>query len=415
MFARRAGWDLSPNELAERVARRRAAGARILDLTESNPTRCGLEVAGAALRAALAEVARDPRSAVYAPDPRGDRTAREAVAAHHARQGAAVSPDDVVLTAGTSEGYAHLFRLLADPGERVLVPSPSYPLFGFLAGLESVDVEPYPLRLHDGRWRIDQDAVEAAAPAPTRAILLVHPNNPTGSLVGSDEARALRRLCRAQDLALVCDEVFSDYRSDLASSDALRTLLPAPTEQEAGPVTFVLSGASKLLGLPQLKVGWIVVAGPRHGKEQAVARLEVIADTYLSVSGPAQLALPLVMASHESIHAEIARRVEENRARVAAGVQSCDGVTLLPAEGGWSAILRVGAWGGRGAPDEDALVHALLDDSGVIVQPGWLFDLEPRDELGAAVAHLVLSLLPEPAVFAAGLACVLAAARDASR
>jgi len=415
MFARRAGWDLAQNELAERLARRRAAGARLLDLTESNPTRCALPAAGDALRAALAEVARDPRSAVYAPDPRGDRAAREAVASYHARHGVAVSVDGVLLTAGTSEGYAHLFRLLADPGERVLVPSPSYPLFGFLAGLESVAVEPYPLRLRDGHWRIDQEAVDVASAAPTRAILLVHPNIPTGSLASHDEARVLRRLCRARDLALVSDEVFADYRSGCAAPDAPHTLLPSVAEEEEGPLTFVLSGASKVLGLPQLKVGWIVIAGPRRLKQQAIARLEVIADTYLSVSGPSQLALPALLASREAIAGEIARRVEENRARVAAGVASAHGVEMLVSEGGWYAILRLAAARGRSAPDEDALVGALLDDCGVIVQPGWLFDLEPRDESGDAIAHLVLSLLPEPGVFVPGLERVLATARDASR
>lgn len=409
MFARRAGWDLGQDDLASRIARRRAEGLAVLDLTESNPTRCGLPVAGEQLSAALARVAQDPRCAVYTPDPRGECSAREAVAAHHVAQGASLMADSIVLTAGTSEGYAHLFRLLADPGDRVLVPSPSYPLFGLLAGLEGVEVDPYPLRLRDGRWRIDLGAVRAAVGSHTRALLLVHPNNPTGSLTSAAEASALRRLCRSHDIALICDEVFADYRSSSAAADAPRTLLPGAEEAEEGPLVFVLSGASKLLGLPQLKVGWIAAGGPVRVRDEALARLEVIADTYLSVSVPAQLALPALLASRERLAGPIAARVAENRARIEREVAGACGVTLLAAEGGWYAILRIPAPGNGHAPDEDALVGGLLGGPGVVVQPGWLFDLPPCDETGRPAAHLVLSLLPEPSVLEEGLRHVLAA------
>jgi len=407
MFARRAGWDLEQSDLAARVARRRAAGLPLLDLTESNPTRCVLPAAGERLAAVLAEVARDPRCGVYEPDPRGDITAREAIAAHHAAQGGAVTAASIVLTAGTSEGYAHLFRLLADPGDCVLVPSPSYPLFGLLAELESVEPKPYPLRLRDGRWHIDLDALRAAAPG-ARALLLVHPNNPTGSLASPDEVTELRRICRTHDLALVCDEVFADYRSPSARAGAPYTLLPQRDEAESGPLVFVLSGASKLLGLPQLKVGWIVVGGPAQLREEALARLDVIADTYLSVSLPAQLALPALLASRAELAGPIAARIEQNRALVERAVAHAAGVELLIAEGGWYAILRLGVDGTGHALDEDALAATLLDGPGVIVQPGWLFDLEPQDESGLPASHLVLSLLPEPHILEEGLGHVLA-------
>lgn len=415
MFARRAGWDLGPDDLAETVARRRRAGLPVVDLTDSNPTRCGFRTAAARLATVLADVARDPRCAVYEPDPRGDRAAREAVAAHHAGQGGAVCAESVVLTAGTSEGYAHLFRMLTDPGDRVLVPTPSYPLFTLLAGLEGVEAVPYPLRLRGGRWRIDLEALEATAVPPVRAVLLVHPNNPTGSLVSSRETEALRRLCRDRGLALVSDEVFASHRRPSAPADAPHTLLPAEGAAADGPLTFVLSGASKLLGLPQLKVGWIIAGGPVQLRDEALARLEVIADTYLSVSIPAQLALPALLASQLELGREIATRVDDNRERVERAVAHAQNVRLLDAEGGWCAILRVLA-GARGtAPDEDALARALRDDSGVLVQPGWLFDLEPHDEDGAPVAHLVLSMLPEPSVVEAGLGRVLEAITASSR
>lgn len=394
MFARRAGWDLAPNALAERLSARRAAGLPFLDLTESNPTRCGLEAPSRALREALLHLADDPGCLAYAPDPKGDAEARRAVAAVHAEQGAALDPEAVVLTAGTSEGYAHLFRLLADPGDRVLVPKPGYPLFELLAGLEAVEVGTHPLRFGAGRWGLDLEALTAAAASPrVRAVLMVHPNNPTGSFVSEEEARALRSLCRTRGLALVSDEVFAAYRREGASPSAPRTLLPPPGAEEEGPLTFVLSGASKLLALPQLKAAWIAVAGPKTLRDEAVARLEVIADGYLSVSGLVQRALPGLLGARHGIVREVWARVVEGRRRLEAAVTGCAGIELLPCEGGWAAILRL-----RGAPppDEDALVGALLDEAGVAVHPGWLFDLEPADAEGRPVAHLVLSLLPEP-------------------
>lgn len=415
MFSKRAGWDLGSDDLAESAARRRAAGLPVLDLTDSNPTRCGLRTAGEQLSLALARVANDPRCVVYSPDPRGERAAREIIAAYHAAQGADARAESVVVTAGTSEGYSHLFRLLADPGDRVLVPAPSYPLFSLLAGLEGVDAAPYPLRHRAGRWHIDLEAIRDAASPPVRALLLVHPNNPTGSLASRDEADTVRRLCRERGLALVSDEVFSDYRSASTPADAPVTLLPSPRDAESAPLTFVLSGASKLLGLPQLKVGWIVAAGPARLRDEALARLEVIADTYLSVSPLTQLALVDLFGARAEITREIAERVAGNRDRVARAVARSGRVRLLEADGGWYAILQVSSDAAGTAPDEDRIVRALLDGPGVLVQPGWLFDLEPQDETGASATHLVISLLPDPELLRAGLERVLEAIDSTAR
>ncbi len=400
MFARRAGWNLEANELMRRVEARRAAGLSVLDLCAANPTDCGLTAAARLLHAALEELPGDPRAVRYAPDPKGDADCRRAIAAYHSRTAAprgSVDPEHVLLTAGTSEAYAHLFRLLGDPGDAVLVPSPSYPLFELLAGLEGLTAVPYPLRLHEGVWRIDFAALEALADERARALLVVHPNNPTGSFVRDADAVSLRKFCEERRLALVSDEVFADY--------AFGPRGPWPASlldlADAGPLRFVLSGASKVVALPQLKVAWIVTAGPASLRDEAVRRLEVVADAYLSVSGPAQLVLPRLLAGRAEVQAELGARLAVNRRTLSERLASASGVSALPADGGWYTILRIND-GTDGPPDEDALVAHLLDGPGVLAHPGWFFDL---DSDGAA--HLVLSLLPEPGVFARGLEAIV--------
>lgn len=380
MFARRAAWDLRPNEFARRVAERRAAGLPLIDLSESNPTRCGLTPA-TALAAALARLADAPDSARYDPDPRGPLAARTAIAAYHARDGAQVAPEHVVLTAGTSEGYAHLFRLFADPGDVVHVPTPGYPLFEHLAALEGVACAPCPLGRRGARWRIDLDAFAAALTPRSRAVVVIDPHNPTGCFVDPEDWVSLRSIARERGLALLSDEVFADFATG-------GTPRPpgALAGADAGPLHCVLSGASKVLALPQCKIAWIVVAGPAHARDEALARLEFIADAYLSVSPLLAGALPELLAQREAIQGPIRARIARNRAALAAS-----GLGALPAEAGWQAIVRVA---GR---DEDSLTAALLD-AGVLVQPGSLFDLEER-----GAAHLVVSLLPEPVHFDAAL------------
>ncbi len=382
-FARRAGFELGANPLAARLeAAREAPGA--LDLSESNPTRCGFAACERLAREVLAAVAADPRAARYEPSPRGRREAREAVARYYAARGARLDPEHVVLTAATSEGYAHLFRLLADPGDSVLVPRPSYPLFDLLAGLEGLEPVSYPLvpaAEPAGAWRIDRAALEASLSPRARAVLAVHPNNPTGSYVDPADAAWLDALCARRGIAVVYDEVFLDYAAPGATEPARSALArPSPT------LTFVLSGVSKVAGLPQAKLGWIACAGERAQRDEALARLEVIADTYLSVPDAGQLALPLALAGADEVQREIRARIAANRAALASALPG----RALPAQGGWYALVRL-----LPGTDEDELVERLLE-AGVIAQPGWFYELEQP--------HLVLSLLPETAAFARGAA-----------
>jgi len=400
VFARRAAWDLTPNPLAERVAARRRLGLPVLDLADANPTRAGLAAPAEALALALGELARDARALGYDPDPRGDPAARAAIAACH--PGAA--PDAVVLTAGTSEGYAHLFRILADPGDRVHLPTPGYPLFEHLAELEGLEVSRYPLLPPApggaARWRIDLGALADSLSPRSRAVLAIHPHNPTGSFVDPEDWAALRALGRSRGLALVSDEVFAESgQGGPAPAGAL-------AGAREGPLHFLLSGASKLLALPQLKLAWIAVGGPDRERAEAVARLEFVADAFLSVSPLLARALPRLLAQRAGIRSELAARVAGNRARLGAAAAASRSVQCLPAEAGWAAILRVAPRDGA-APDEEALALAILDRCGVLVQPGFLFDLEAPP--GRPAAHLVLSLLAEPEGFGAAVEDLLEA------
>jgi aspartate/methionine/tyrosine aminotransferase len=388
-FAERARFDLTPTALAARIESRRRAGAPLLDLSDANPARCGL-APEASLREALAALASDPSIAGYVPDPRGDPAARAAIAAYHARRGATVAPEAIVLTAGTSEGYAHLFRLLGDPGDRVHVPSPGYPLFEHLAALEGLAAAPYPLRApqRGARWRIDLDALAASLDARSRAVLVIDPHNPTGSFVDPEDWASLRAIARERGLALVSDEVFADSARDgVAPPGAL-------AGAEDGPLHFVLSGASKVLALPQLKLAWIVAAGPAALRDEALARLEFVADAYLSVSPILARALPELLAARDAIQRPLGERVARNRRALEAALAASD-ARALAAEAGWCAIVR--------APDrdEEAIVLDLLERDGVLVQPGALFDLE-----AANAAHFVVSLLPEPDRFDRGVAAL---------
>jgi aspartate/methionine/tyrosine aminotransferase len=400
VFARRAAWDLTPNEWARRVAERRAAGRPLVDLAETNPTRVGLFAPAAALRAALAELAGDPGVARYDPEPRGSAAARAAIAAYHAGHGAPLEPEHVVLTAGTSEGYAHLFRLLADPGDVVHLPAPGYGLFEHLAALEGLAVERYPLRAPaaGARWRIDLGALAAGLGPRSRALLVIHPHNPTGSFVDPADLAALRALARERRLALLSDEVFADAAPPGASPGS------ALAGASDGPLHFLLSGASKPLALPQLKLGWIGVAGAETLRDEALARLEFVADAYLSVSPLAARLLPRLLEARGAIAAELGARVAANRAALAAALRGVGGAALLPAEAGWAALVRFEA-PGHLALDEDALALELLEREGVIAQPGHWFELEPP-RADRASGHLVLGLLLEPGRFAEGAAAL---------
>ncbi len=382
-FSRRLPWGARENRLARAEAERRASGLSILDLTLSNPTQAELPYP----RAAIAQALADPAGAIYQPSPRGLMQARSAVAADYTRRGACVDPGSILLTASSSESYALLFKLLGDPGQAVLVPEPSYPLFDYLAGLEGLVPRPYRLAF-DGRWHIDFQSLDFADVA---TIVVVSPNNPTGSYLGAEDSERLAALAAAQGLALIADEVFADFPLDPAP-DAVLALAGRP-----GPaLTFSLGGLSKSSGLPQMKLGWIAASGPRDLVETALANLELVADTYLSVSTPVQLALPRLLQIGADIRQAIAERVLRNRRALEDGIGRDSPCTLLPAEAGWSAILRVPEI----MSDEEWALR-LLGESGVLVQPGYFFDLQ----MGAT---LVVSLLAPPDTFDRGVALILA-------
>lgn len=362
------------NALTRLLSERRAAGAAIVDLTESNPTRAGLPYP-VDLLAPLA----DARGLSYAPEPLGLAAAREAVARDALRRGAVVRPESVVLAASTSEMYSWLFKLLCNAGDGILVPRPSYPLFEHLTRLEHVHASSYRLEYH-GRWSVDFSSVEQA-PAGTRAVLLVSPNNPTGSFVSRHDLDALLAICRTRQWALIVDEVFADYVLDASSP-------PTDIAASAGDVlTFTLGGLSKCVGLPQLKLGWAVVGGPAGDVARALDGLELIADTFLSVSTPVQLAAPALLAAGGQVRAAIQARVRANLDYLRAATARVPSCNLLPVEGGWSAVLRVPATHG-----EELLVLELLRHESVLVHPGYFFDFDHE-------AFLVLSLLPPPDAF----------------
>ena len=381
VFSSRLPLSLEPNRISVATDAARARGP-LLDLTGSNPTVVGLRLPDDAIGAALA----DARALSYEPTPKGLQPARTAIAAYYRRHGHTVDPARVTLTASTSEAYAWLFKLLCDPGDEVLVPTPSYPLFDYLAALECVRPVGYPLRYHGG-WFVDVEEVRRALTPRTRAIVVVNPNNPTGSFLTVDELSGLAALAAERDLALISDEVFADYAffPDRASGGAARV---TTLVGEHAALTFCLSGLSKLVGLPQLKLGWIVVGGPAPRRAEAEARLELIADTYLSVAAPVQHAAPSLLALVDDVGAQIAARVRHNRALLADGLAG-SAAQLYDAGGGWSAIVRLPA-----TRSEEEWTLRLLDD-GVLVHPGFFYDLPPT--------CIVVSLLPEPELLSAAL------------
>lgn len=381
MFSNRQPGHAEVNALSRAVASLKGAGTALVDLTESNPTHAEL-----AYPAGLLSTAASDRALRYDPQPFGLRSAREAVSADYARRGVVVDPECLVLSASTSEAYSWLFKLLCNPGESVLVPQPSYPLFEHLTRLESVRTVPYRLEYH-GRWEIDFEGM-ASAPDDVRAVLIVSPNNPTGSYVTAAEAETLAALCREREWAIVSDEVFAEYALDV-QTPATETALRAKV------LSFTLGGASKALGLPQVKLAWTIVHGPVRERIEALARLELIADTFLSVNTPVQVAASDLFRRGAAIRHAIQERVARNLATaraVARGYPACD---VLPVEGGWSAVVRVPA-----TRSEEALTLGLLRDEHVVVHPGYFFDF-PHE------AFVVVSLLPPESVFAHAFGRVL--------
>jgi alanine-synthesizing transaminase len=382
-WSERAGVSLAPNRLTQALNRIRADGRAIVDLTLSNPTQAGFEYPPQLL-APLA----DPRGLVYTPQPLGMREAREAIADDYARKGETVAPDRIVLTASTSEAYSLLFKVLCDPGDEVLVPRPSYPLFDHLSRFDAVVARTYDLEYHGG-WSIAFDSIERRWSPRTRAVLIVSPNNPTGSFVSPQEVAQLSALCADRGTALVADEVFDDY---LLAPGVGR--VPGRTERHTPSLTFRLGGLSKSVGLPQAKLAWIAVEGPDGVAAEALERLELAADTYLSVATPVQLACRDLLRHGARVREQIQSRVRANYEHLRRLRTREAGCSVLNADGGWYAVVRVPA-----VACEEDLVLALLDD-GVLTHPGYFFDFHTE-------AYLVVSLLTVEDVFAEGMARVL--------
>lgn len=411
MFSRRLQWPYPPNRLSRVLEEKRARGAAVLDLTESNPTRVGLRYPAEAIAAAL----HDPAVSAYEPAPRGLQAARAAVASWHAAQrGLRVDPDRIVLTAGSSEAYSYLWKLLADPGDVVLVPRPSYPLFDYLAALDGLRVAGYPLHYDADRWSIDLEALAAACtgtggPAP-RAIVVVNPNNPTGSALRQADRARLEEIAGRAGAAIISDEVFLDYLDpspargpEGAAGDRIVSLLAAAAAPPAGAAAgrggalkFALGGLSKSCGLPQMKLGWIVVDGPDGPAGEALERLDLIADTYLTVGTPVQRAAARLLEIGVPIREAIRGRLEENLGALRQAVGPASSCRVLRRDGGWYAVVHVPA-----VVTEEDRVLALLAEDDVLVHPGYFFDF-PRE------AYLVLSLLPDPGTFREALRRILA-------
>jgi len=380
MFSDRTNWKLTRNRLTEALEEARSSGVRVLDLTISNPTQAGLHYDEPQILQSLAS----PRSMDYDPQPKGLPNARSAVAAYYQTQHGIqnLDLDRLILTTSTSEGYSFVLRLLCNPGDELLVPKPSYPLFEFLADLQDVKLVPYPL-IYDHGWQMDFPSLEKAVSKRTRAVVVVHPNNPTGSYVHPQEQESLNRFCRERELALIADEVFLDYAHDRAPRQSFAA------NQDV--LTFTLSGVSKISALPQMKVAWIATSGPAQQVEAAQARLEVIADTYLSMNAPIQCATPVLLDQRKNIQPQLLDRVLSNLAeldRQLAQQKTCQRLSL---EGGWYAVLRVPV-----TQTDEELAVDLLSRKAVLVHPGHFYDFSTD-------GYLVLSLITQKPEFAEAL------------
>jgi len=350
-----------------------ARGIDIIDLTESNPTRCGFNFLSEDILSPLP----DPQNLLYEPSSKGIREARKAISGYYKQRLSSINPEEIIITSGTSEAYAFLFRLLADPNQRVLIPMPSYPLLDYLADLNDVRLDRYPLAYRDA-WHIDIARLEKMIRPEHRAIVVIHPNNPTGNYVSAEEKERLNRLCQKHSLALIADEVFLDFKHP-NNTNAFESF----AGNEA-VLTFTLSGISKLLGLPQMKLSWIACCGPKKQRKEAVSRLEIIADTYLSAGTPPQRALSKWLKSQNTIHEEITKRITENLTFLKKHLEQTGAAELLVSEGGWNAVVRLP----EGQNDE-AQAMAFLKENHVFVHPGYLFDFEEE-------RAIVLSLLVPP-------------------
>ena len=405
MFADRTNWNLAPNRLSEALARHLADGKRLFDLSASNPTECGLHYDNVAILDALGNSA----SLAYVPDPKGLLRARQAVAEYYAARGDEVRVEDIVLTTSTSEAYSFVFRTLCNPGDELLVPAPSYPLFGFLADISDVRLVSYAL-IYDHGWQIDFHALEQAITPQTRGVIVVNPNNPTGNFIKPEEMARLNEICSARQLAVIADEVFLDYAHldgagyrDGGYREAAKfprarggsNKPPASYAANAGALTFTMSGLSKISGLPQMKASWLVTSGAEPLKAQALGRLEVVADTYLSMNSPVQLAVPVFLQQRHGIQKQLMARIRRNVAELDRQLGAKKACTRLVVEGGWYAVLRVPV-----TRSDDDLAVELLKTRNIYVHPGHFYDF-PTD------GHLIVSLIMPEQGFAEGIRLLL--------
>ena len=378
MFADRTNWNLEPNRLSEALARHRVAGKPLIDLTASNPTECGFTYDRERILSALA----DPQSLSYEPEPKGLLAAREVIVGYYADRGDHVAASDMLLTTSTSEAYAFVFRILCNPGDEVLIPTPSYPLFDLLADIQDVRLVRYPL-IYDHGWQIAFHALEAALTPRTRAIIVVHPNNPTGHFVKPDERSGLNQICAGRQLAIIADEVFLDFA--LSSKRHLSWVANSEV------LTFTMSGLSKMCGLPQMKAAWLAASGPKDLKTRALERLEVIADTYLSMNAPIQHAIPEFLQQRHEFQRQLMSRVRGNLAELDRQLATQKACGRREIEGGWYAVLRVPTT----RTDEEVALD-LLEKEGVYVHPGHFYDF-PAD------AYLIVSLIGSEQEFGEGI------------
>lgn len=378
MFSRRTQWESSSNRLTEILDARRASGGRVIDLTLSNPTLCGFSYPVEQILGAISGA----ESLAYRPDPHGLLPARESVSAYYRSRGIDVDPADIFLTASTSESYTLLFRLLCNPGDAVVVPTPSYPLFEYLAAVNDAETFPYRL-VHDDRWRVDIASLRKSMVRSAKALLVVEPHNPTGMSLSGEERKEASSIAVRHGAALIVDEVFNEYRFDDTA------IIPTYPDEGLG---FLLNGLSKMAALPQMKIGWIAVRGNRKPRLEARSRLEILNDMFLSANTPAQAGLGKLLEAGASVRDGIRKRTADNLALLRESLDGVAGCRVLPCDGGWNAVVRLP--GGLG--DEECAT-GLLDETGVYCYPGYFFDFEEDDVI-------VVSLLPAREEFTEGMA-----------
>jgi alanine-synthesizing transaminase len=378
MFAGRTNWNLHSNRLSEALAKHRAAGKPLLDLSASNPTECGFEYDRQAILKALS----NPESLSYDPDAKGLLSARRAVVEYYSPLEIIVPVEDIILTTSTSEAYSFAFRVLCNPGDELLIPEPSYPLFSFLADIHDVKLVGYPL-LYDHGWQIDFHALQQSITARTRGVIVVNPNNPTGHFCKPGEMEKLNEICSPRQIAIIADEVFLDFH--------LAATRPRSFAANTGSLTFTMSGLSKISGLPQMKAAWLIATGPEESKSEALARLEVIADTFLSMNAPVQRAIPVFLELRHGFQKQVLARVRKNLAELDKQLSAQRSCARLDMEGGWYAVIRVPAT----RSDEDVAIE-LLNAQGVYVHPGHFYDF-PTD------GYLIVSLIASESDFNEGI------------